>query len=54
MAVDSLFLLCILRFKALFYSSGIIVHIVGDNGFQTIQDMLRIKEMDYMLTIYIQ
>ena len=54
MAVDSLFLLCILRFKALFYSSGIIAHIIGDNGFQTIQDMLRIKEMDYMLTIYIQ
>ena len=54
MAVGSLFLLCILRFKALFYSSGIIVHIIVDNGFQTIQDMLRIKEIDYMLTIYIQ
>lgn len=54
MAVGSLFLLCILCFKALFYSSGIIVHIIGYNGFQTIQDMLKTKEMDYMLTIYIQ
>ena len=28
------------------------MHLGGDNGFQTIQDSLRIKEMDYMLTIY--
>ena len=52
--IGSLFLLCILRFKALFSSSGIIDHLIGDNGFQTIQDMLRTKEIDYMLTIYIQ
>lgn len=54
MAVDSLFLLCILRRNRLKMLSGIIVHIVVDNVFQTIQDTLRIKEMDYMLTIYIQ
>ena len=54
MAVGSLFLLCILRRNGLKMLSGIIVHLGGDNGFQTIQDMLRIKEMDYMLTIYIQ
>ena len=51
MAVDSLFLLRILRFKALFSSSGIIVHLIGDNGFQTIYTPLRIKEMDYMFNI---
>ena len=34
--------------------SGIIVHLIVDNSFQTIQDMLKTKEMDYMLTIYIQ
>ena len=33
--------------------SGIIAHIIGDNGFQTIYTPLRIKEMNYMLTIYI-
>ena len=49
MAVDSLFLLCILRRNGLKILSGIIVHIIGDNGFQTIQDMLRIKEMDYSM-----
>ena len=54
MAVDSLFLLRILRRNGLKMLSGIIVYIIGDNCFQTIQDMLRIKEMDYMLTIYIQ
>lgn len=51
MAVGSLFFLCILRRKGLKMLSGIIVHIVGDNGFLTIQDMLKTKEMDYMLMI---
>ena len=49
MAVGSLFLLRILRRNGLKILSGIIVHIIGDNGFQTIQDMLRIKEMDYSM-----
>ena len=49
MTVGSLFLLCILRRNGLKMLSGIIVHIIGDNGFQTIQDMLRIKEMDYSM-----
>ena len=49
MAVDSLFLLCILRRNDLKMLSGIIANIVGDNGFQTIQDMLRIKEIDYSM-----
>ena len=52
--LGSLFLLCILRRNGLKMLSGIIVHLIVDNGFQTIQDTLRIKEMDYMLTIYIQ
>ena len=49
MAVDSLFLLCILRRNGLKMLSGIIVHLIVDNAFQTIQDMLRIKEMDYSM-----
>ena len=49
MTVGSLFLLCILRRNGLKMLSGIIVHLIGDNGFLTIQDMLRIKEMDYSM-----
>jgi len=45
MAVGSLFLLYILRRNGLKMLSGIIVHIIGDNGFLAIYTPLRTKEM---------